>query len=257
MLRSAAATSEERTGMLGQLVETLTWPEAEAAIRRLPTAVLPIGARTKEHGLHLPIDNDFRLAEYLARRVAERCPVLLLPALPFGFYPAFVTYPGSVSLGFETFRDTVCDICRCFAAHGTERFYALNTGISTARPLDAACEVLAAEGISLRYTDFAAAMAKGRAEVETQECGTHADEIETSMMLYIAPETVRMELARADGTVDRGGGGLSRDPEGQGIFSPTGVYGDPTRATREKGERVVESVVAYLIDEVERYAAER
>jgi creatinine amidohydrolase len=240
---------------LGQHVEMLTWPEAEVAIRRLPTAVLPIGARTKEHGPHLPLDNDYRLAEYLAECMAERCAVLLLPTLPYGFYPAFKTYPGSVTLGLETFRDTVCDICRCFVAHGTQRVYVLNTGISTARPLEAARAKLAEESVQMHFTDFAAALARGRAAVETQAGGTHADEIETSIMLHIAPEIVRMDLACADGMVDRGGGrGLSRDPHGAGIFSPSGVYGDPTRATREKGARVVESLVAYLVEDVLRFA---
>jgi len=238
----------------GQYVDTLTWIEAEEAIRRLPTVVLPIGARTKEHGPHLPLDNDFRLAEYLARRVAERCAVLVLPTLPFGFYPAFVKYPGSVSLGFDTFRDRVCEICSCYAAHGSRRFYALNTGISTARPLAAAVEALGERGIELRFTDFGAAVADGRAQVETQAFGTHADEIETSIMLHIAPETVHLEAARADGREDRGGGGLSRDPSGRGIYSPSGTYGDPTRATPQKGALVTESLVRYLIHEIETYA---
>ena len=166
-------------------------------------------------------------------------------------------YPGSVSLGFDTFRDTVIDICACFAAHGSRRFYVLNTGISTLRPLTAAREKLASRDIEMRFTDLSAALAPVRAELETQAFGTHADEIETSMMLYIAPETVRMEHAAVDGATDRGGGGLSRDPAGRGIYSPTGTYGDPTRASRAKGERIVESLVEFIVAQVASFASEQ
>jgi len=238
--------------MRGRYVEHMTWIEAESAIRELRCVLLPVGARTKEHGPHLPLSNDFTLAEYLTARVVERCPVLALPTLPYGFYPAFVEYPGSVSLGFETFRDTVVDICACFAAYGATHFYVLNTGVSTARPLGAAREELARRGIDMAFTDFGVAVAEGRAQVETQSHGTHADEIETSMMLYIAPASVALEKAVSDGGLDRGGGGLSRDPAGKGIYSPSGSYGDPSRATLEKGRVVVESLVEHLVAEVQQ-----
>ncbi len=242
-------------GMRGRYVESLTWIEAEGALREGPTLLLPVGARTKEHGPHLPLDTDFRLAEYLARRVAERCAVLVAPTLAYGFYPAFSEYPGSVSIGFEAFRDTVVDVCRAFAAHGARRCYVLNTGISTQRPLEAARERLAERGTRMRYTDFERACFQGRARVETQPRGTHADEVETSMLLYIAPEVVRLERAQPELGEDRGGPvGLTRDPAGtQGVFSASGSWGDPTRATRAKGEIVVESTVEYLVSELEAF----
>jgi len=81
--------------MLGCCIDALTWPEAERALREYPVVVLPIGARTKEHGLHLQLNNDWLMAEYLTRRVAERSRVLILPTLQYGFYPAFLEYPGS------------------------------------------------------------------------------------------------------------------------------------------------------------------
>ena len=241
--------------MRGRYVESLTWVEAEGALRDGPTLLLPIGARTKEHGPHLPLDTDFRLAEYLARRLSERCALLVLPTLAYGFYPAFTEYPGSVSIGFDAFRDTVVDVCRSFAAHGARRCYVLNTGISTRRPLQAARERLGELGVRMRYTDFERASAEGRARVQSQARGTHADEVETSMLLYIAPEVVRLERAQPELADDRGGAlGLTRDPRAtEGVFSPSGSWGDPTRATPAKGEVVVESMVEYLVAEVEEF----
>ena len=73
--------------MQARYLETLTWPEAELALYELPTVLLPLGARTKEHGHHLPLNNDWLIAEYLAQRVAAECPVLVLPTLPTAITP--------------------------------------------------------------------------------------------------------------------------------------------------------------------------
>lgn len=233
-------------------LDTLTWPEAEQALQSLPTVLVPLGARTKEHGHHLPLNNDWLIAEYLARRVADQCPVLVLPTLQYGHYPAFLEYPGSISIRAEAFRDTIIDICQSLAGQGAKRFYVLNTGISTIAPLATAREALRAQAIRLEYTDIRSAYAGLRRQVETQPAGTHADEIETSMMLYIAPTVVRIERATRDIHPDRGPGGLRRDPKAPtGIHSPTGAYGDPTLATVEKGKHLVEGMVSHLVSQVE------
>jgi len=240
------------SALRGRYLAELTWQEAESAIPEADALVLPIGAGAKEHGPHLLLENDYRLAGCLAARLAERCDVLILPTVPYGYYPAFLEYPGSVSLGFETFRDTVVEICQSLAPHGAAWFYVLNTGISTARPLREAAERLGRLGVRMRFTDFAAALESGCQQVETQSIGSHADEIETSLMMYLAPETVRIDRALRDGYDDRGGGGLSRDPRGGGIFSPSGIFGDATLATSEKGAILTRELVDYLARDVRR-----
>lgn len=243
--------------MQARFLERLTWPEAELALHELPTVLLPLGARTKEHGHHLPLNNDWLIAEYLARRVAEQCPVLVLPTVQYGYYPAFLEYPGSISLRADVCRDIVIDICRSLATQGAKRFYVLNTGISTIAPLREAKDAINAQGVRMEFTDTRTAYAALRRQVETQPAGTHADEIETSIMLYIAPDVVRMHLAQRDIHPDRGPGGLRRDPKAQaGIYSPTGAYGDPTLATAEKGQHLVEGIVNYLVQQVQSLSAE-
>jgi creatinine amidohydrolase len=234
-------------GMKGIYLENLTWPEAEAAFKRFTIAVLPIGARTKEHGHHLPLKNDFVIAEYLARRVTELCSVVTLPTIPYGYYPAFVEYPGSVNIRKDVFRDLICDICRSLAAHGLKKIYALNTGISTNAPLVLAREILASENIVFAYTDLTSTLIDLKKSLLTQAAGTHADELETSMMLYLAPEIVMLERATPDVHPDRGPGGLTRNPAATtGVYSPTGAWGDPTRASREKGATYIEALVQEL-----------
>lgn len=234
----------------GVLLEDLTWLEAEKVMKPEAVVVIPIGASSKEHGPHLLLKNDWLLAEYFKGRVLEAADVVMAPTVAHHFYPAFVEYPGSISLRLETARDLLVDICRSLARHGPRRFYALNTGVSTVRALEPAAEALAAEGILLRFTSLRKALGPVLKEVSKQEGGTHADEIETSMMLYIAPETVDMSKAVKDYDAN-GKGGLTRKQGTGETYSPSGIWGDATLATREKGERVAETLVAALLADIE------
>lgn len=239
----------------GILLEDLTWPEAEKKLTPDTVVVIPLGAAAKEHGPHLKLKNDFLIAEYLKRRVLAASDVVIAPTLNYGFYPAFLEYPGSTSLRLETSRDTIVDICRTLSRFGPKRFYILNTGISTLRALAPAAEILAADGIVLRYTNLKVTEPVERT-IRKEEGGTHAEEIETSMMLYMAPESVDMKKAVRD-YHDNKPGGLTRDPNGNGTYSPTGVWGDATLATREKGKIVTEALVKSVLAEIEELRSQQ
>jgi creatinine amidohydrolase len=236
--------------MTAVFLRDLTWLEAETALKPDTVVVLPIGAAAKEHGPHLRLDNDERLADGYARLLGEAVDVVVAPTLTFHFYPAFAEYPGSTSLRLETARDLTLDVVRSLARHGPRRFYALNTGVSTVRALEPAALELAKEGIVLRYTNVIDTLGPIEREVSEQEGGTHADEIETSIMMVLAPDRVDMTKAVKD-YCTKGTGGLTRDPNGTGTYSPTGTWGDPTLATREKGRRVVEAFVRAIVTEIE------
>ena len=151
-----------------------------------------------------------------------------------------------MSIGAETFRNTVMDICRSLARHGIHKFYVLNTGISTLPPLQAAAEALAKTDVAMRYLNLLETDKKLPPGLLKQEGGTHADEAETSMMLYIAPELVDMSKAVKDYDARPDRKGLTRDPKGAGVYSPSGIWGDPTLATRDKGRVIVETTVREL-----------
>src|SRR5216684_3512234 len=136
----------------GKLLSDMTWLEAEKALKPDTVVVIPIGAESKEHGPHLLLKNDFILAEYLKKGVLGQSNVVIAPTVNYNFYPAFLEYPGSISL-----------------------------------TLEAAAQILAKQGIVLRYTDLTAVLGPIERQFCTQEGGTHADESETSMLLYIDP----------------------------------------------------------------------
>ena len=237
--------------MGGMFLGDLTWLEAERVLTREAVVVLPIGAGAKEHGPHLRLGNDERLATGYARILCEQEDVVVAPTLNYHFYPAFAEYPGSTTLRLETARDLTIDIVRSLARFGPRRFYALNTGVSTIRPLRAAAEALATDGIILHYTNVLEVLGPLEKTLAEQEGGTHADEIETSIMLVLAPDRVDMSKAVKDFHPGSAKGGLTRDPKGEGTYSPTGTWGDPTLASREKGRRVIEVLLRAVVREIE------
>ena len=241
----------------GILLENLTWQEAEKVLKPEIVIVIALGAAAKEHGPHLKLKNDWTMAEYYKARVLKSADVVVAPTINYHFYPAFVEYPGSTSLRMETARDLTVDICRSLSRFGPRRFYIINTGVSTLRALKPAADILAAEGILLHYLDVTKDVADVVKPIEKQPGGTHADEIETSKMLYIAPASVEMKKAVKDYNPrpDRPGMRLTRDPQvaarGEGTYSPTGSWGDPTLATREKGRIVTEATFAAILKQIE------
>jgi creatinine amidohydrolase len=240
----------------GILLEDLTWQEAEKVLTPETIVVVPIGAESKEHGPHLKLKNDFLIAGYLTREVLKNANVVVAPTVNYHYYPAFGEYPGSTTLRIETARDLLVDICRSLARYGPKRFYALNTGVSTIRALRLSQEVLAQDGVLFRYTDILKVAESAEKQVKQEEGGTHADEIETSMMLFIAPETVDMKKAVKDYHPSPKGG-LTRNPNGEGAYSASGIYGDATLATRKKGEIMVHAMVEGILKELDALRLEK
>ena len=231
-------------------LENLSWIEAEDMLKNYEVVLLALGARTKEHGPHLPLNNDFLMAEYLKEKVIKKVPVAVLPTLQYGYYPSFLEYPGSVSLKEETFKQVVIDICMSMNGYGIKKFYIINTGISTLKPLKSAAVKLEQQGVILRFLNLLEVEKKHDSELLQQEGGTHADESETSIMLHMYPEVVDMNKAVKDYDSRQNRRGLTRNPDGDGVYSQTGIDGDPTLATKEKGKILTHALVEEIVNQV-------
>lgn len=249
----AALAQRGAATALGVRIEDSSWVAAARLLDTGTVVVIPLGAEAKEHGPQLPLRNDWLLAEYFAERVRCASKVVVYPTVNYSYYPAFVEYPGSTTLRLATARDMIVDIVRTIAAHGPRRFYVLNTGVSTIRALEPARDTLAAGGIVMRFTDILNVGKQVEDRLRQQEGGTHADEMETSMMLYMHPEVVDMRKAAKD--YHPGAGGLTRDSavaaRDAKTWSRTGIYGDATLATRAKGRQLVEAQIADMLAEIE------
>jgi creatinine amidohydrolase len=232
----------------GVALADLSWTEAAPLLTESAVVVIPLGVAAVEHGPHLKLNNNERLARYLAARVQAATQVVVAPTLNYSFYPSFVDYPGSTSLTLTTARDMTVEIVRSLARSGPRRFYVLNTGVPTLGPLWESAQALANEGILLGYTDLESRVRGAVALKQTPLRIAHADEVETSMMLYVDPSAVNMNKAVRE--YGPGSGSLTRKKDTPGVYSESGVLGDPTLATREKGEALVTALVAGVLDDI-------
>jgi creatinine amidohydrolase len=241
--------------MRGVWLETLTWPEAKDWFDRGSVVVVPIGAVSKEHGHHLPMKTDYLYAEALSKRLAEALPVVIAPIISFGYYPAFVGYPGSQHLRSSTFSALLTDILGKLAADGVKRLVVLNTGVSTEPVLRVVVrDLYEATGLAIHTVDIRMLGQRTR-KLLAQKYGGHADESETSVMLAVAPDLVRLERAREDyghmlelpRTVFYRPSVFKDEPGSGEDYSATGVRGDPRAATAAKGEAILDDMTEEMI----------
>ena len=234
----------------------LTWPEAKERFDAGAVVLVPIGAGSKEHGHHLPLKTDYLLARELSERVIAALPVVVAPVVTLGYFPAFVRYPGSQHLRSETFIALLKDVFAKLARDGVQNLAVINTGVSTEAPLRVVVrDIYEACGLRVNTADIRALGLDVEATME-QKLGGHGDESETSMILAIEPDSVRMERAE----VDYGHGldipktvfyqpGVFDGDESSGLnYSKTGVRGDPTLATAAKGEALLSAMAKELVE---------
>jgi creatinine amidohydrolase len=238
-------------------IERLTWDEVARRIAEGAAAILPIGAAAKQHGFHLPLNTDRIQAERFAAKLAERTDALIWPALSYGYYPAFTEYAGSSSLSASTFEAVVHEIAAGILDSGCQKLFVLNTGISTLAPVERALARLdTGKVMHLRIHDGP----RYRRAAETlaaQSHGSHADELETSLMLALAPQLVDMVRAEASPALKHEiPGHLTPSDKNSPNYSRSGSYGDPTLATSAKGDILLAAILDDLNEQVATFMAE-
>jgi len=238
-------------------IERLTWDEVARRIHDGAAAILPIGAAAKQHGFHLPLNTDRLQAEWLAARIAEPIGALVWPTLTYGYYPAFTEYAGSGSLSVSTFEALVREIAAEILDSGCRRLFVLNTGISTLAPVDRALACLDGERVKHLWVHGGPRYPRAAKALAEQSHGSHADELETSLMLALAPQLVDMSRAEASPARRQDTPGpLTPTDTSSPNYSRSGSYGDPTLATRAKGEVLLAAVLDDLNERVAAFLAE-
>ncbi|WP_395729186.1 mycofactocin biosynthesis peptidyl-dipeptidase MftE [Nakamurella sp.] len=217
---------------------TATWPEVDTAARRV--LLLPLGS-TEQHGPHLPLATDTVVASRLAELVHRRLPeVGLAPAIPYGSSGEHAHFPGTLSIGTEALYQLLVEFVR-HAAGDWRHVLVVNGHGGNADALARAAELTRYEGRSLQVHH--AASGGPRAD-------PHAGYRETCLMLHLAPDTVRTDLA-APGATGPLAELLPRIAAG-GVraISPNGVLGDPTGADAQEGARIFAGMADRLLDRV-------
>jgi creatinine amidohydrolase len=243
-------------------LERLTWPEVRREIDRgRDTIVVSFGA-VEQHGHHLPLGTDSIFGDEIGRALAERLDAFHAPTVRVGCSRHHLAFPGTMSMEPETFYEVVGDIVRGWAGHGFKRIVLLPTHGGNFQPLGTALERLGPlDGVKVvGITDLSvlvnATLGLGaELGVPASEGGLHGGEWETSMMLAVRPELVRMDQAVAGYTGDLEGGMERFLGEGIHVLTDTGVFGDPKQASAEHGRRYLERLVDLAAELVERQSS--
>jgi len=209
----------------------VVWPEiADRAL-----VLLPLGA-TEQHGPHLPLSTDTVIARAAADRTAELLPgaVYVAPALAYGASGEHADFPGTVSLGHEAMRVVLVEAVRSLVLWAGRVVFVNGHG-GNAAALDAAVGQLRGEGHDIAW-----------GACEASDGDAHAGLTETSIMLHLAPESVRMEHAVAGDCRPLAVVLPELRAHGVRAVSPTGVLGDPTAAEATEGRRLVGEIASTL-----------
>ncbi|MEW4567042.1 creatininase family protein [Tautonia sp. JC769] len=247
----------------------LTWPEINEAIAQEKLIILPTGS-TEQHGHHLPLDVDLFLCESVCLEVGKRAAdrVLVLPPISYGLNLHHIDFPGTIHIEPDVFINFCLNITKSVAYHGFKKILIVNGHGSNAPLIDliARKTVLETESLCFATTYFWFLM-EAFEKVRESKVVAHADEFETSLYLHLAGDRVQMDKAVEDN--DRMGRYVSSDStmnyfvrfnDYWGRWTKTGVHGDPTKATAEKGKIIFEAAVdglVGLVDELRAWPIER
>jgi len=247
--------------MKGTLLQNITYEEAKELITEDSIVMLPIGGGSKEHGNHLPMGTDHYVTEWVARQVTEKFPVICLPILSYAYFPAFVEWKGSVSIGADNFINFVKDILLSFTRFGVKKFVILDGGVSTRLPMKILATTMNNDhGVKVAVTNVVGLGKEIHDELCQQKRGGHGDESETSCMLHIRPELVHMDKATEHyteiipGTVKNG---IEKVYLPMRMSTPSGINGNSTLATAEKGEKILNAMVDDLLIFLEAFSEYR
>jgi mycofactocin precursor peptide peptidase len=203
--------------------------------------VVPLGS-CEQHGPHLPLDTDTRIAVAVADRLARaRADVVVAPALAYGASGEHAGFAGTLSIGLDALAVVVTELVR--SADEFAGVVLVNAHGGNTPAVDRAVTALTAEG---RRVLAWSPQADGDA---------HAGRTETSLLLDVAPSVVRLERAEAGAVASLAALMPALRAGGVASVAPNGVLGDPAGASRDEGGRLLDSMSAALAGAVDAWRA--
>jgi creatinine amidohydrolase len=238
----------------------VSWVEAQRILGDVDTIILPVGS-TEQHGPHCPLGTDHITAEAVALEVGERAKLPVLPVVPIGVSSHHRQFPGTLWAPPSVFREYVKAIILSASSHGPRKFIIVNGhGGNTASLREVAEDLRSDEEIFVAIANAFPAKLDG-----------HAGEDETSVMLHIHPELVKMEEAvdtkqndtlaslkmktQKVGVADFGWDTI--DLSSTGVFGAAGKMINATKATASHGENIIKTHIDELCAFVEELRTAR
>mgnify|MGYP003587720920 CR=1 FL=1 len=256
----------------------LTWPEVNEAVKAGKVAIIPVGM-IEDHGHHLPIDTDLVLANAMVNKLAERIPdeIVVLPAQPYGYSPHHIDGPGVITIHWDTYINYLKDICDCLCYHGFRKIIMINGHGSNRPVMQMAARLSLVDNPDCHVASLSWFELKGVQEafkkIRGSEYCSHADEAETSVYLAADPDKVYMDKAVVKEYDERvfkhfGQGDLFNNPpawhansvqlnEYWSTVTKTGVFGDPSIASAEKGKVLLDAFATEMVEIVREFKARK
>lgn len=247
------------------LLAKATWQDI-SQLDRNAIVIAPFGAM-EQHGHHLPLETDSRIGQEIVARTERKLTneVLVLPVQWAGYSPHHMDFAGSITLTAETYVRVAVEIIGSIAKAGFRRFLLFNSHGGNRAILDVAATELKflypdATFATVTYWNIAREQLQHLRESPMGGMG-HACELETSILLSVSPDQVKMHLAQADGAWPcshfLANDMLSASQLGLASsfseFTKSGANGDPTTANAEKGEGFLNAIVDRLVELVHDY----
>jgi creatinine amidohydrolase len=228
-------------------LQEMSWVQAEKALANTSFAIVPVGA-VEVYGPHLPLGSDGLVALEASRRLAARTGAVITPLVPIGCSQSLMSFPGTLSVSPESLKAYLRDVCSGLVFHGIKRILFMNGHAGNVPAIGDLSREFIARGIRCAQVDWWRAI--GRLAVGIADTGDvavgHAGENCTSVVMAIRPDLVDMSLA----TREQAQTGLSgKYPEimqydrSYRDITKSGMTGDATTATREKGEAMINRFV--------------
>lgn len=227
------------------IIETMTMVEFEEGLRATRTVLVPFGS-VEEHGSHLPLSTDTIQAYEVGKKAARLIPLFVAPPVHYGSCRSTSCHPGTISITTGTLKALMKDIVRSFYQQGLRNVIIItgHAGGSHRMALQDAGEELLSELPELKIavvTEYELACHEGKDIIETVG-DSHAGEIETSRIMHSHPDLVKGCAEREFPCFPQGL--LVRNKR---KYWPGGVWGDPSKASVEKGRLIEDLVVAKVV----------
>lgn len=240
------------------LLAEMTSAEIATLFKEIDTVIIPVGA-IEGNGPHLPVSQDMIVAEEIAKRLGEKTGVPVTPTLPYGNSALLMGYPGTVTIRSNVLAEMLKDICRSYAKHGIKKFLILSPHLGNVWPCNIAIDELRDEGLLVVQADWWRLMGRlcsDMAEAEGYPLG-HGSELVTSVVMALRPDLVDLSKAVKEAVESFHLNyhyayypAVFTFPDYSKI-TKSGIVGDPSKASKEKGERIIERCMTVLVKLVE------
>jgi creatinine amidohydrolase len=231
------------------LMSQMTMPEFAAALAKTTTVIIPFGS-VEEHGPHLPLSTDTLHAQEVAERAASFYPVLVAPPVHYGLCRSTSEHPGTISISGNTLKALTLDLSRDLYRQGCRQIILLtgHAGGTHMAALIEAGEQLLRELPEIKVAvvnvlDLLREGLRQSPELVQTPGDSHAGEVETAITLATHPQLVKGTAPAEWPTFPKFI--LARQKR---KFWPGGVWGDPGKGTSEKGEKILQFEVNFLIE---------